>query len=167
MTQSYKQIQRQIESLQRQAEKLRQKEVAGVVERIKVAIEHYGLTASQLGLTTPAADSARRKRPSAPSRISAPGAPRYTDGHGNTWSGRGPRPRWLKEAIAAGQPMSSLEAGGAAAEKPVPATASKTKRRAKTQYRDENGNTWSGMGPKPRWLKDALAAGATLEQFTQ
>lgn len=165
MTQSYKQIQRQIESLQRQADKLRQKEVAGVVERIKVAIEHYGLTASQLGFTKLAADSA--KRTSASSKTAAPGAPRYADGQGNTWSGRGPRPRWLKEAIAAGQPLSSLAADGTAAAKTLPAAASKTKRRAKTQYRDQNGNSWSGMGPKPRWLKDALATGATLDQFTR
>lgn len=167
MTQSYKQIQRQIESLQRQAEKLRQREVAGVVERIKVAIEHYGLTASQLGFSKSAADPAKRERRSAPSKTAARGAARYTDGNGNTWSGRGPRPRWLKEAIAAGQPLSSLGVGGAAAAKAAPATASKTKRRAKTQYGDQNGNSWSGMGPKPRWLKDALAAGAALEQFTR
>ena len=48
MAQTYTQIQRQIEALQKQAEKLKASEVAAVVERIKVAIEHYGLTSDQL-----------------------------------------------------------------------------------------------------------------------
>lgn len=33
------------------------------------------------------------------------------------------------------------------------------------KYRDENGNTWTGRGLKPRWLHDALASGATLDSF--
>ena len=40
MTESYQKIQKQIEALQRQADKLRQKEIEGVVARIKVAIAH-------------------------------------------------------------------------------------------------------------------------------
>lgn len=38
-----------------------------------------------------------------------------------------------------------------------------TKRPVK--YRDEKGNTWTGVGQRPRWLRAAMAAGATLEQF--
>ena len=34
-----------------------------------------------------------------------------------------------------------------------------------TQYSDGAGNSWSGFGPKPGWLKDALAAGRTLEDL--
>lgn len=33
------------------------------------------------------------------------------------------------------------------------------------KYRDSSGNTWTGVGQRPRWIKAALAAGATLEQF--
>lgn len=32
-------------------------------------------------------------------------------------------------------------------------------------YRDSNGNTWVGKGPRPAWLREALAAGAALESF--
>ena len=46
MAQSYLQIQRQIEALQRQAEQVRAQEITGVVERIKVAIQHYGIDCS-------------------------------------------------------------------------------------------------------------------------
>jgi DNA-binding protein H-NS len=32
-------------------------------------------------------------------------------------------------------------------------------------YGDANGNTWGGRGPRPQWLRDALKAGAQLEDF--
>ena len=33
------------------------------------------------------------------------------------------------------------------------------------KYRDPNGNTWSGRGLKPVWLRDAMAKGSTLDDF--
>ena len=33
------------------------------------------------------------------------------------------------------------------------------------RYRDQAGNAWSGRGPKPRWLKEALAAGHSPESL--
>ena len=33
------------------------------------------------------------------------------------------------------------------------------------KYADEHGNTWSGKGRRPNWLKDALATGKTLASF--
>jgi DNA-binding protein H-NS len=33
------------------------------------------------------------------------------------------------------------------------------------QFRCETGETWAGVGKRPRWLQDRLSAGATLEQF--
>jgi hypothetical protein len=33
------------------------------------------------------------------------------------------------------------------------------------KYADENGNTWTGIGRRPKWLKDALATGKTLADF--
>ena len=34
------------------------------------------------------------------------------------------------------------------------------------KYRDEaTGKTWTGVGVRPTWLRNALMAGATLEQF--
>lgn len=37
--------------------------------------------------------------------------------------------------------------------------------RVAPKYRDQNGNTWTGRGIKPRWLAEALASGATLGDF--
>lgn len=37
--------------------------------------------------------------------------------------------------------------------------------RRPVKYRDDAGNTWTGIGQRPRWLQKALAAGASLESF--
>lgn len=164
MAQSYLQIQRQIESLQRQAEKLKAQEVAGVVERIKVAIEHYGLTAEQLGFGAGSPVSRKAGKPKAASVPKASGGMKYADGQGKVWSGRGPRPHWLRDALAAGKSLESFAIGSEPTANPARPSKTPRKRTAQ-QYRDEHGNAWSGFGPKPRWLKDALATGATLDQF--
>lgn len=33
------------------------------------------------------------------------------------------------------------------------------------RYRDTEGNTWGGRGPRPAWLRNALQAGKTLQDF--
>jgi DNA-binding protein H-NS len=38
-------------------------------------------------------------------------------------------------------------------------------KRTGIKYADANGNTWVGMGKRPQWLRDALAAGKSLEDF--
>ena len=38
-------------------------------------------------------------------------------------------------------------------------------RKAAVKYRDSAGNTWSGRGLQPRWLKEALAGGKALQDF--
>lgn len=165
MTQTYQKIQRQIEALQRQAEKLKHQEVAGVIERIKVAIDHYGLTAEQLGLGGIGANPPKAKKGAKSVKAKIANAPAYMDGQGNEWGGRGPRPRWLRDALAAGRSIEEFSVKGAATKGAAPQSKkTATKRKAK-QYKDANGNQWSGFGPKPRWLKEQLAAGASLEQF--
>lgn len=164
MTQSYKQIQKQIEALQLQAEKLRNQEVEGVVARIKAAIAHYGLTAEQLGFGTGAVKGkVRMASTKAASKLTK--SAKYSDGQGNEWLGRGPRPHWLRDALAAGKSLEEFATESLPSKTFQRATKPAAKRKTKTSYKDQNGNTWSGMGPKPRWLKDALSAGATLDQF--
>ena len=36
-----------------------------------------------------------------------------------------------------------------------------------SKYADQAGNTWHGKGPRPKWLKDALASGSALDDFKQ
>nr|MBA3478279.1 H-NS histone family protein [Lautropia sp.] len=33
------------------------------------------------------------------------------------------------------------------------------------KYRDEAGNTWSGLGKRPNWFKSALASGKSAEDL--
>jgi DNA-binding protein H-NS len=171
----------EIERLKEKAEDARRKEVAGVVDRIKDAIAHYGLTATDLGLdggTAPAARDVKKAGPKARKTKQAVAAPaaKYSDGQGNTWSGRGPKPRWFKQALAAGKSPDELtgqvqSAPGESDAPSAPAPAKKAKPAVKkaapvVKFKDDAGHTWSGMGPKPKWLKDALDAGKTLQELT-
>lgn len=36
---------------------------------------------------------------------------------------------------------------------------------AQPKFSDGNGNVWSGRGPRPKWLKDFIAQGRTVEEF--
>ncbi len=49
MSKTYSQVLKQIDQLKAEAERLRRAEVEGVIERIRDAIEAYGLTAADLG----------------------------------------------------------------------------------------------------------------------
>ncbi len=116
MAKTLQQIEAQIARLQAQAEAVRQKEMAGVVARIKDAIAHYGLTAEDLGFgakrkttqrkaTAPTASKkvAKRKKSAKPRKA----RPSFSDGV-NIWSGMGPKPKWFKEALAAGKSLEDL-----------------------------------------------------------
>jgi DNA-binding protein H-NS len=179
MAQTYKQIQKQIEQLQRQAEALRTSEVKGVVDRIKVAIAHYSLTAEQLGL----GESKTVAQPEKAWSASGKSGAKFSDGNGNAWSGRGPRPRWLRDALTAGRSLDEFRVGSRKKSKSTSASAEtnagetvappalpgrkKAKRTAKIRYKDDAGNSWSGFGPKPGWLKAALAAGKSLDELAR
>ncbi len=110
MPKSYTQIQKQIQNLEREAERVREKEVRGVIGRIKEAIEAYGLTASDLGFrsATRGKSLIRRRGPAGkakPGAAKGTKAPKFRDEAGNTWGGRGPRPKWLRDALAAGKDL--------------------------------------------------------------
>lgn len=73
------------------------------------------------------------------------------------------------KAKAMGYSLADLTNGAAAkaAKAAKPAKKPAKKAAAKPAYRDtENAkNTYGGRGPRPQWLKDALAAGKKLEDF--
>ena len=110
MPKSYAQLMKQIDVLRDQAESAKRKEVAGVVKRIKEAIAVYGLTASDLGLAG-AGKGPRAKRGTAlkAGKTKGPiGKVKYRDDAGHAWSGKGPRPGWLKAALASGKTLEDL-----------------------------------------------------------
>lgn len=114
MTKSYAQLVKQIEALKADAEKVRRKEIEGVVGRIREAIGVYGLTAADLGFTS-AVKSAKAKT-AAPAKkrgrkagaLKAVAEVKYRNEDGGTWGGRGKRPQWLRDALAAGKTLADF-----------------------------------------------------------
>ncbi|MDM0065344.1 H-NS histone family protein [Variovorax sp. J31P207] len=115
MATTYRTIQKQIDKLQKQAESLRDREVSGVVERIKVAIAHYGLTAADLGLEP--RGGAKKSTPTKKAPGKAKSA--FGDSTGNVWSGRGPHPHWLRDALAAGHSLEEFRLGTGSGPEPI------------------------------------------------
>lgn len=112
MAKTFQQIQQQIDALTRQAEDLRRKEIAGVVDRIKGAIATYGLSAAELGLEV-GSGAAQKAKAAAPGAAKKKGSKvkvkvKYRDEAGNTWTGRGLKPRWLTAALANGKQLTDF-----------------------------------------------------------
>lgn len=107
-----------------------------------------------------------------------------------TWSGRGLTPGWLRDLRAAGHSIEEFRVGvavvsvaptgvaEAAADGPDAAPPAAKAAKASTWktgfipsltpavFADPvTGATWSGRGPKPKWLKDLCATGRSLEDF--
>ena len=162
MANSYAEIQKKIAALQKEADAALTREVAGVVERIQVAIAHYGLTSEQLFGKT--ATHRNRERVAKVQVQKKQGSIAYSDGQGNTWGGWGKRPTWLREALAAGKSLVDFQVGAPTA-KPVASKNVQKRRPSSVLYSDGAGHSWTGRGPQPRWLKEAIAGGRTLEEM--
>lgn len=99
-------IEQQIETLRKEAAAVRAREVADVVQKIKVAIDTYGLTAEDLGLARKrravvATGRGTGKRSGGKAKGARP--VKYRDAAGHEWVGHGKRPAWFVAALAAGQ----------------------------------------------------------------
>jgi DNA-binding protein H-NS len=117
----------ELATLHAQAEAARVRETADVIDKINVAIAEYGLRPQDLNFknvssrpgkkvgrtagkkaagkktagTKPAAKKSAAKKPS---------VVKFQDGEGNQWSGRGPQPKWIKAALAAGKQLDEFRA---------------------------------------------------------
>ena len=167
-THSYLQLQKQIEALQKQADSVRAEEVAGVIAKIKDAIGTYDLSPQDLFGNRAVA---KKGRAGSKSKTKSGLGDKYADGNGGTWVGRGPRPLWLREALAAGHSLEEFAIDGQSptdtdsASDRKPSRKSAAKKSKRPGFRDEAGNTWSGFGRQPAWLKDALAGGKSLDDL--
>ena len=101
MTKSYTQIVKQIEVLKQDAERARRKEVDGVIGRIRDAINVYSLTAEDLGFGKKT--KGRGRKAAKPAAVV-----KFRNDSGGTWVGRGKRPQWLRDALAAGKQLSDF-----------------------------------------------------------
>lgn len=66
------------------------------------------------------------------------------------------------KAIMASAGITPADIGNAARQPKQPGAA---KTPVAVKYSDAAGNTWTGRGLQPKWLAEAVAAGATREQF--
>jgi DNA-binding protein H-NS len=113
MATSLSRVNAQIAKLQRQADALKAKEATGVISRIREAIDRYGLTASDLGLSVSRPIGRPPGRPAGGksatrARSKTKGVVKYRDNEGNGWTGHGRAPSWYKSAIASGKTQADL-----------------------------------------------------------
>jgi DNA-binding protein H-NS len=180
MAQTYSQLQAQIAKLQAAAETLRKSELAEVIAKIRVAISAYDITSEDLFGGRTKKFSASKPAPVSKSKTKSKGESisKFADEKGNSWVGRGPRPLWLRHELAAGKLLSEFAVNVSVSSPDVKPSPKKSatkaankavvragKKLVAAKYRDDAGNSWSGRGSQPRWLRDALTAGKTLEQL--
>jgi DNA-binding protein H-NS len=94
---TYLELKAQAEKLMAEAEALRSKELEDTITDIKNKMQAYGITAQDLGFTSASGKRAYTQK--------AAKSPKFRGPNGQAYSGRGPRPKWLKEALANGKKM--------------------------------------------------------------
>lgn len=187
-TKTYSQLQAEIQALQDQATALHAEESGEVIRKMQEAIRVYGITAQVLFGKSVGGAKAGKSASKTATKNGLSSAAKYSDGMGGTWVGRGPRPQWLRDALASGRQLEEFAAGStlaagkpsasaeptpaakkAAAKKTAKASAKASKDTAAPattkKYQDGQGNAWSGRGPQPQWLKKGIAAGKKIEDF--
>ena len=112
MARTLVQIQREMEKLEKEAERVRAAEVAEVIGKIKKAIDFYGITVADLfGAKAKAVATTKRKYTRSTKAVPAktPAQPKYKDPEsGSTWTGHGKRPGWFVKAIEGGKNAEDL-----------------------------------------------------------
>lgn len=91
----------QKEALEREIELTKKRDRAEAIARVRALMAEYGLTLADLG-----GKAAAGAKAGAHGKV----APKYRDpATGDTWSGRGLQPNWLKAALAAGRKLDDFK----------------------------------------------------------
>jgi len=86
--------------LERQIAEQQRAERSAAIAQVRQLMDQYGLTLADIGA---------RGAPSAPAAQRPKVAAKYRDtATGQTWSGRGLQPNWLKAALASGKSLSDF-----------------------------------------------------------
>jgi DNA-binding protein H-NS len=84
--------------IEQQIAEAQRAERAGAVAQVRALMAEHGLTVADLSTKS-----------AVTRRVGAKVAPKYRDAAtGDTWSGRGLQPRWLKQALASGKKISDF-----------------------------------------------------------
>lgn len=86
----------QKEALERQIENTRQQDRSAAISKVRALMEEYGLTLADLS------GGAKGTKKTAGTKVAAKYRDKVT---GDSWSGRGLQPKWLKAALAAGRKL--------------------------------------------------------------
>ena len=96
---SLQELLEQKEALDREIESTKQQERAQAIEKVRSLMSQYGLTVADLAVRNPARKGTTGKKVAAKYRNTKTG---------ETWSGRGLQPKWLKAQLAAGKKLSDF-----------------------------------------------------------
>jgi DNA-binding protein H-NS len=96
-------IQAQIAKLQAEAATIMQQERAGVIAEIKEKMETYGLSVSDILDSRTAKEKTSKVK-----SVTNPAAVKFRGKNGETWSGRGLQPRWLRAELDAGKNLTDF-----------------------------------------------------------
>ena len=106
------QMEFQANELRRKTEELRAQHSSLIIDRIKKVVADLQIAPQQiygqLDVASWKSFDARSSGEERTVRRRAPAAPKYQDAHGNTWSGRGKRPRWFDAALRSGKTPEDL-----------------------------------------------------------
>jgi DNA-binding protein H-NS len=87
-------------NLEKQIATVQREQRSAAIAQVKSLMDEHGLTAADIG--------ARRKS-GGTTAVGKKVAPKYRNkGTGETWSGRGLQPRWLKAALASGKKLTDF-----------------------------------------------------------
>ncbi len=88
-------------ALEQQIQQLSSAERAGAIAQVKTLMAQHGLTLADL---SSGGISSVKRGPKSGGTVAA----KYRDAAGNSWSGRGLQPKWLKAAIASGKSLADF-----------------------------------------------------------
>ncbi len=94
----------QKEAIERQIEQTTTRERGDAIEKVRALMAEYGLTVADLGMRSGSAKPARKAKAGG-TKVAA----KYRNAStGESWSGRGLQPRWLKAALASGRKLTDF-----------------------------------------------------------
>jgi DNA-binding protein H-NS len=105
-------IQSQIQKLQKQAADIKSREFDKTVEEIRAKMDAFGITAKDLQTTKRGVRGSKGKKAAVARKAPGKGvskaagstvAAKYHGPNGETWTGRGLTPRWLKSLLEQGR----------------------------------------------------------------
>ena len=96
---SLKELIAQKEALEAEIDRTRNQDRADAISKVRALMEEYGLSVADLSSRTPKVRAGKGNKVAAKYRNKATG---------DTWSGRGLQPKWLKAAMASGAKLTDF-----------------------------------------------------------